>query len=97
MRMRFWKISPSPMVRMTWASWFSCRPITKRMNSQWIAMPSSRNTAKMPGMARNGSMPMPPANSAHERYIASIMKSAWAKLTTRITPKIRPSPEASSA
>ena len=71
--------------------------MTKRMNSQWTAMPSSRNTANTPGTARNGSKPMPPANSAHERYMASIMKSAWAKFTTRMTPKISPSPEASSA
>ena len=97
MRMRFWKIRPSPMVSITCASWFSRLPITKRMNSQWTAIPSIRNTTNTAGTARNGSKPTPPANSAHERYMASIMKSAWAKFTTRITPKMSPRPDASSA
>ena len=91
-----------PRVRISCASWpppIAREPVTRARSSRCNSQPPANNTGPARRAAATGAAAGPntakapnPPTVYRLKYMPSIRKSPWAKLTTRITPKISPSP-----
>jgi len=86
--------SPRPMVSSIWfsGSAWSARPTT----AAWSSAPHRNRAGATTTTDNRGSQPSR-AKRIQARYMPIMTSSPWARLTTRITPKIRVRPMPTSA
>ena len=90
-RAAFSSASATPSIRRIC---ISCGASTMRCTSpRWMAQPRANSAAAQRGKPRYGSTPSRVART-QARYIPHTIMSPWAKLTTRMTPKISVRPTA---
>jgi hypothetical protein len=101
----FCRISEIPRVTTSWPKWPSSsdplvrRPDTRAIRNLCSSAPPAKTTGPASKAPTNGPMDgprkartPPPVTMYRLANIPSISSSPWAKLTMRMTPKIRPRP-----